>query len=169
MGEASVKDTMISRVEATAVTALQVLIIVIVAVATLVLYVLLVKNSIRQLARIESVTGLLPTLQQSFAGVLTVVLGLELLETLKAYFTEHHVRLEVILVVAIIAVGRQVILLDFEHAPGTVLLGLSGVILALTLGYFLIKKAQAPIVPTGPVRARDDTITTSESDFLAQR
>jgi uncharacterized membrane protein (DUF373 family) len=53
----------------------------------------------------------------------------------------------VILVVAIIAVGRQVILLDFEHASGTVLLGLSGVILALTLGYFLIKKAQAPIAP----------------------
>jgi uncharacterized membrane protein (DUF373 family) len=81
-------------------------------------------------------------MQQSFAGVLIVVLGLELLETLKTYFAEHHVRLEVILVVAIIAVGRHVIQIDFEHTPGTVLLGLSSVILALTVGYFLIKRTQ---------------------------
>jgi uncharacterized membrane protein (DUF373 family) len=147
MDGTSLKDKVISNVEVTAVTGMQVLLIVMVAVATVVLYVLLAKNLVSQLARIESAAGLLPTLQQSFAGVLTVVLGLELLETLKAYFTEHHVRLEVILVVAIIAVGRQVILLDFEHTSGTVLLGLSGVILALTLGYFLIKRAQAPIAP----------------------
>jgi uncharacterized membrane protein (DUF373 family) len=147
MDGTSLKDKVISNVEVTAVTGMQVLLIVMVAVATVVLYVLLAKNLVSQLARIESAAGLLPTLQQSFAGVLTVVLGLELLETLKAYFTEHHVRLEVILVVAIVAVGRQVILLDFEHTSGTVLLGLSGVILALTLGYFLIKRAQAPIAP----------------------
>jgi uncharacterized membrane protein (DUF373 family) len=142
MNGASLKDTMISKAEVIAVMALQVLIMLLVAVATIVLYVLLGKNLIGQITRIESAAELLPTLQQSFAGVLTVVLGLELLETLRTYFTEHHVRLEVILVVAIIAVGRHVILLDFEHAPGAALLGLSGVILALTLGYFLIKATQ---------------------------
>jgi len=86
-----------------------------------------------------------------------VVLGLELLETLRAYFTEHRVRLEVILVVAIIAVGRQVIQIDFEHTPGMVLLGLSGLILALTLGYFLIKKSHVPVAPGELSRARSDT------------
>jgi uncharacterized membrane protein (DUF373 family) len=101
-----------------------------------------VRNLIPQLARIESAAGLLPAMQQSFAGVLIVVLGLELMETLKAFSIEHHVRLEVILVVAIIAVARHVIQVDFEHTPGTVLLGLSAVILALTFGYFLIKKTR---------------------------
>jgi uncharacterized membrane protein (DUF373 family) len=135
------KEKIISRIEVTAVTAMQVLIIVIIAAATFVLYLLLVKNLIPQVARIESAAGLLPTMQQSFAGVLIVVLGLELLETLKTYSTEHHVRLEVILAVAIIAVARHVIQVDFEHTPGTVLLGFSAVILALTSGYFLVKKA----------------------------
>jgi uncharacterized membrane protein (DUF373 family) len=93
-------------------------------------------------------------LQQSFAGVLTVVLGLELLETLNTYFTEHHVRLEVILVVAIIAIGRHVIQIDFEHTAGTVLLGIAGVILALTLGYFLVKKAQVAVAPSEPAPDR---------------
>jgi uncharacterized membrane protein (DUF373 family) len=82
-------------------------------------------------------------MQTSFAGILSVVLGLELLETLKAYSVEHHIRLEVILVVALIAVGRHVVVVDFEHASGPVLLGISAIIGALTLGYFLVKKTQA--------------------------
>jgi uncharacterized membrane protein (DUF373 family) len=139
------KDQIISRIEVAVVTAMQVLVIVLVAVATFILYLLLVRNLLPQVARIESAAGLLPAMQQSFAGVLTVVLGLELLETLKTYFTEHHVRLEVILVVAIIAVARHLIQLDFEHTPGTVLLGLSAVILALSLGYFLIKKTHVEV------------------------
>jgi uncharacterized membrane protein (DUF373 family) len=82
-------------------------------------------------------------MQRSLAGVLVVVLALELLETLKTYFVDHHIRVEVILVVAIIAVGRHVIQIDFEHTPGIVLLGLSSVILALTSGYFLVRKVHA--------------------------
>jgi uncharacterized membrane protein (DUF373 family) len=155
-------DRILSKLEIAAIAAMQVLVIVMVLVATFVLYVLLIKNLLTQAARIESAAGLIPMMQQSFAGVLTVVLGLELLETLKTYFTEHHVRLEVILVVAIIAVGRHIIQVDFEHTPGTVLLGLSGVILALTLGYLLIKKAQVAVALREPV-GRGATQMTSET------
>lgn len=150
----ALKDRILSKLEASVVAAMQVLMMVVVLVATFALYLLLLKHLFSEVAQIESVDGLLPTLQQSFAGVLTVVLGLELLETLNTYFTEHHVRLEVILVVAIIAIGRHVIQIDFEHTPGTVLLGIAGVILALTLGYFLVKKAQ---VAVAPARAADAT------------
>ncbi len=154
----ALKDRILSKLEASVVAAMQVLMMVVVLVATFVLYLLLLKNLFTQVARIESVDGLLPTLQQSFAGVLTVVLGLELLETLNTYFTEHHVRLEVILVVAIIAIGRHVIQIDFEHTPGTVLLGISGVILALTLGYFLVKKAQVAVAPKESAGAASEQI-----------
>lgn len=135
------KEKIISTIEVTVVTALELLLIVVVAVATVVLYLLFVRNVLPQVSRVESAEGLLPTMQNSFAGVLVVVLGLELLETLKTYFSEHHIRVEVILVVAIIAVARHLIQVDFEHTPGTVLLGLSAVILALTVGYFITKKA----------------------------
>jgi len=157
MDAIALKDRILSKLEAIVVAAMQVLLIVVVLVGTFTLYLLLAKNLLSQATQIESAAALLPTLQQSFGGVLTVVLGLELLETLKTYFTEHHVRLEVILVVAIIAVGRHVIQLDFGHTPGAVLLGISGVILALTLGYFLIKKAQAAVAPREPAQARTDT------------
>jgi uncharacterized membrane protein (DUF373 family) len=137
------RDKVISSVEFVVVTALQVLIIALVAVATADLYLLFVRNVIPELARIESAPHLLEAMQNSFSGILVVVLGLELLETLKTYFSEHHIRLEVILVVAIIAVARHVIQIDLEHTSGAVLLGIAAVILALTSGYFLAKKTQA--------------------------
>jgi len=132
----------IHGVELITISAMQLLLIFAIATATIVLFVLFARNLIADARQIESVADLLPTMQQSFAGILIVVLGLELLETLRTYFTEHHVRVEVILVVAIIAVGRHVIQVDFEHTPGSVDLGLAALILALVSGYFLVKKTQ---------------------------
>jgi len=135
-------DRIVSRVELFTIAAMQLLLIFAVAVATIVLFVLFTRNLLEEARHIASVADLLPAMQQSFAGILIVVLGLELLETLRTYFTERHVRVEVILVVAIIAIGRHVIKTDFEHTPGNVLLGIAAVIVALVLGYFLVKKTQ---------------------------
>ena len=66
-----------------------------------------------RLADIDTIPLLTESVQRAFSGVLLIVLGLELLETLRVYFTHHRVRLEIILVVAIIAIGRHVINLDF--------------------------------------------------------
>jgi len=70
--------------------------------------------------------------------VLLLMLGLELLETLKTYFKHYHIRTEVILVVAMIAVGRHIIQFDFEHTSGSVLAGMAGLILALAMSYYLV-------------------------------
>ncbi|HVP00294.1 MAG TPA: phosphate-starvation-inducible PsiE family protein [Bryobacteraceae bacterium] len=149
MGYLSKQGEFIRKIEVVTVSALQVLAILLVAVATVILYILFYQGLRTQAAHIESVGGLLFVMQKAFAGILTVVLGLELLETLKAYFAEHHVRLEVILVVAIIAVGRHVLEVDFDHTTGVELLGLSGVILSLSLGYFLVKRTQVAQIPGG--------------------
>lgn len=146
-------EKIIWKIEFVTVTALQVLLIVLVAFATLVLYSLLVDGLRTQAAQIGSVSILLTVMQRAFAGVLIVVLALELLETLTTFFTEHHVRLEVILVVAIIAVGRHLIQLDFGHTPGTVLLGLSAVITSLSFGYFLVKRAQLLSTTQNPLES----------------
>ena len=80
-------------------------------------------------------------LQNAFGGILVVFVGLELLETMRAYFAEHHVRVEVILFVAIIATGRHIIGLDVHHTePGT-MIGLASLMLGLTGGYFLLKRS----------------------------
>ena len=110
-----------------------------IAVGTIVLFVLFVHGVYVQSGHIESVEALIPIMQRAFAGLLIVVLGLELLEALKTYFTTHTIRMEVVLSVAITAVGRHVLQIDLEHASGISLLGLAAVILALCVGYYLVK------------------------------
>jgi uncharacterized membrane protein (DUF373 family) len=73
--------------------------------------------------------------------VLIVFLGLELLETFKVYYQEREIRVEAVMVVAIIAVGRQIIEVDLEHTSGPVLLGIAALLIALASGYFLIKRS----------------------------
>jgi uncharacterized membrane protein (DUF373 family) len=134
-------NRIVAKVELVTISAMQLLLIFAIATATTVLFFLYGRDLIVDARKIASVADLLPAMQQSFAGILIVVLGLELMETLKTYFSEHQVRVEVILVVAIIAIGRHVIQVDFEHTSGVVDMGLASLILALAVGYFLVKRA----------------------------
>jgi uncharacterized membrane protein (DUF373 family) len=91
---------------------------------------------------VADITQLQGLVQRGFAAVLLLMLGLELLDSMRTYFTEHRMRLEMILIVAMIALGRHVILLDVEHLDAMQLLGISALTLALTTGYFLVKRSR---------------------------
>ena len=119
----------------------QVLLMLVIVVAVLELWYLFAVAIRDRIAHIDSIPMLMQAVQRAFSGVLLIVLGLELLETLRVYFTQHHVRLELVIVVALIAVSRHVINLDFEHLSGTTIGGIAALIVALTAGYYLVRKA----------------------------
>jgi uncharacterized membrane protein (DUF373 family) len=128
------------RFELAIIVLLQFLLVVIIAVATANLFKLLFTRLPVLWADVQTADELLPVMQRAFGGILAVVLGLELIETLKTYFHEHRVRLEVILIVSIIAVGRHVIQVDFAHVSGLELIGIGALMLSLTTGFFLVTK-----------------------------
>ena len=66
---------------------------------------------------------------------------LELVETLKVYINEEIVHVEFVFLVAIIAVARKVIVLDIKNLEPLTLIGLASIILALSGGFYLLKKA----------------------------
>jgi uncharacterized membrane protein (DUF373 family) len=84
---------------------------------------------------------------------LLVLIGVELLDTIKAYFKENAIHVEIVVLLAIIAVARKVILLDptgmsgFDY--GIELIGIGVIIVGLSAGYYLIKKAGLTIGPGG--------------------
>ena len=141
MNPASRIEKTVSAFELITVAALQLLMVVLILVSSGMLFVLAFEGMRTRVGQIATVGELLELVQRSIAGILAVVLGLEVLETLRAYFRDHYVRLDVILTVAIIAVSRHLVQVDFEHAPPLTLLALSSVIVSLTVGYFLVKKA----------------------------
>ena len=76
-----------------------------------------------------------------FGFFLMVLVGLELLESIKVYLEKHRVHAEVVFLVAIIAVSRKVIILDYSKTAPETLWGISSIILALGIGYFLVRRA----------------------------
>jgi len=79
-------------------------------------------------------------LLEIFGFIMLVVIGIELLETMKTYLTEGHPHYEVVLSVAIIAIARKVIILDLKEVDSLTLIGIASIVLALTVGYFLMRK-----------------------------
>ncbi|HBE88538.1 MAG TPA: phosphate-starvation-inducible E-like protein [Elusimicrobia bacterium] len=82
-----------------------------------------------------------------FGLFLLVLLGIELLETLKAYLRENVVHVEVVMIVAIIAIARKVIILDIKELDGMTLIGLAALLAALAFGYVYIKRTHLGCAP----------------------
>jgi uncharacterized membrane protein (DUF373 family) len=84
-------------------------------------------------------------------GFLLVLIGVELLDTIKAYFHENAIHVEIVVLLAIIAVARKVILIDpttvnpYEY--GFELMSIGVIVVGLSAGYFLIKRAGITIGP----------------------
>jgi len=76
-----------------------------------------------------------------FGFFLMILIGLELLETVKMYLVDEVVHAECTFLVALIAVTRKVITLDVKTLEPGILLGIAALVIALSAGYFLFKKA----------------------------
>jgi uncharacterized membrane protein (DUF373 family) len=83
----------------------------------------------------------LDVLMDLFGVFLLVLIGIELLDTIKVYFKKHDIHVEVVMLVALIAIARKIILLDFDNYTGLEVLGIASIVIALALGYYFIKKA----------------------------
>lgn len=80
-------------------------------------------------------------LLQAFGVFLTVLIALELVETVEVYFREHAVHIEIVLLVAMIALARKFILLDPHEYEPMLLVALAVILLALGVTYYLVRKA----------------------------
>lgn len=122
------------------VATLMILLAVMVVLGTIMLVTLLVHSLGTRLALVTDAAALQDLMQKGFGAVLVVLLGLELLETIRQYDAEHHVRVEVVFFIGLIALGRHVIQVDYAHAPMGELLGVAAIVIALSTGYFLVRK-----------------------------
>ena len=82
---------------------------------------------------------------------LLILIGVELLDTIKAYFLENAIHFEIVILLAVVAIARKVILLDPAASPnpefvGMELIGIGVVIVGLAAAYFLIKRAGGIII-----------------------
>ncbi|MDQ1238009.1 MAG: hypothetical protein QG577_193 [Thermodesulfobacteriota bacterium] len=78
-------------------------------------------------------------LLEIFGLFLLVLIGVELLETIQTYHEKRQVRVEVVVLVAMIAIARKIIIIDYKSLTSFTLLDAGGVTLALAVAYWLLK------------------------------
>jgi uncharacterized membrane protein (DUF373 family) len=81
-------------------------------------------------------------LLEIFGYFLLVLIGVELLETLKAYMRKDVIHVRVVLEVALIAMARKVIIEEPNSVPGLALFGLAALILALGIAFYFERQAK---------------------------
>jgi uncharacterized membrane protein (DUF373 family) len=77
-----------------------------------------------------------------FGYFLLVLIGVELLETLRAYLRKDVIHVRVVLEVALIAMARKAIIEEPTTVSGLTLFGVAALILALALAFYFERQAQ---------------------------
>jgi len=80
------------------------------------------------------------TLIEIFGLFLNVLIALELLENITAYLKDNVIQVELVIVTAIIAIARKIIIFDLNKYEGLDLLALGFGILCLSISFWLIKR-----------------------------
>ncbi|HNQ86825.1 MAG TPA: phosphate-starvation-inducible PsiE family protein [Deltaproteobacteria bacterium] len=126
----------LKRFERAIVTVLIVLMVLVIALATIEVGWLILQDITSPPVLILEIDELLDI----FGKFLLVLVGIELLYTLRAYWAENEVHVEVVFAMALIAVARKVIVLDVKDLDSMVLIGIAAVVLALSVGYYYVGK-----------------------------
>lgn len=80
-------------------------------------------------------------LLEIFGYFLLVLIGVELLSVTSAYINERVIHVEVVIIIAIIAVARGIILLETSKLDPLNMFGTAALIFTLCTGYYFLKKA----------------------------
>ena len=130
-------EKFLSKFEHFIVIALLGMMVVVISLATIELGVIIYKQMASPpLYMLLDFTDLL----KIFGFFFMILIGLELIETIKVYLSKEVIPVEIIFLVAIIAVTRKVIILDFKNLNPLTLIGMAAIILSLSVGYYVVKK-----------------------------
>lgn len=122
------------------VSVLIIMMSLVILVATVELGWIIIKDLMRPPMFLLAIADLL----EIFGFFMLVLIGIELLETIKAYLVEHVVHVEIVLEVALIAIARKVIILDIEKYEGLTIVGTAALILAVAAACYAVKRRVKP-------------------------
>jgi uncharacterized membrane protein (DUF373 family) len=81
-----------------------------------------------------------------FGFFLLILIGVELLETIKAYLAQKVVHSEIVLEVALIAITRKVIILDVKEYSGLAIVGIAALIVSIAVAYYFLKQPRKRLI-----------------------
>ncbi len=126
-----IMEVILTKVQKLTVLTLAGMLVVVMVLSTIHLGVLIFHQIMEPPRFLIPVQGLLDI----FGYFLLVLIGVELIETLKAYVRKDAIHVRVVLEVALIAMARKVIIEEPNAVPSLTLFGIAALILALGIAF----------------------------------
>lgn len=82
------------------------------------------------------------TVLNLIGNFLLLVVCVELMDTLYAYAVKQQIHVEIVILVALTAVARELIVFNYETVSAVVLMGVGAAILSLSISYLLIRRCR---------------------------
>src|SRR5271169_1388916 len=136
--EENVFETLLTKIQRFAVMVLAGMLAIVVVLSTAHLGKLIGEEIWKTPRFLIPVQGLI----EIFGYFLLVLIGVELLETLRAYMKKEVVHVRVVLEVALIAMARKAIIEEPAALPGLTLFGVAALILALAIAFYFERQTQ---------------------------
>ena len=130
-------EAFLTRVQKIIATTLAGLLVIVVVLSTIHLAVLIGEEIWTPPRFLIRVQGLL----EIFGYFLLVLIGVELIETLKCYMNKETIHVRVVLEVALIAMARKVITEEPNTVAGVTLFGIAALILALAIASYIERRS----------------------------
>ena len=128
----------LSRIETSISYALLALMIIVVISATVELAYTIVIDLLQPPGFLLGISELL----ELFGLFLMILIGMELVSSIQLFMEDHIFHVEAILLVALTAVARKIVILDPAEADPFMLLAMSALIVSLVGGYYFINRSQ---------------------------
>jgi len=125
-------ETVFTRIQKLTVMVLAAMLVLVLVLSTVYLGTMIAKEIWGPPRFLIPVDGLLSI----FGYFLLVLIGVELLETLKTYMKQDVIHVRVVLEVALIAMARKAIILEPGTVPSLTLFGIAALILALGIAFY---------------------------------
>ncbi len=71
-----------------------------------------------------------------------ILIALGIINTFNIYITEQVIKLQSILMLGLVSMCRKLFMLDVAHLNGLNIIGLATIIIALALGYYLVRRLE---------------------------
>lgn len=133
-----IMEVVLTKVQKLTVLTLAGMLVVVMVLSTIHLGVLIFQQIMEPPRFLIPVQGLLDI----FGYFLLVLIGVELIETLKAYVRKDAIHVRVVLEVALIAMARKVIIEEPNAVPSLTLFGIAALILALSIAFYFERQAK---------------------------
>ncbi len=75
---------------------------------------------------------------ETFGAFMAVLIAIEIFENIMVYLRKDIIHIKLVMATALMAIARKVIILDFKNTDAEFVYGLAAVVLAMSLGYYLV-------------------------------